>query len=151
MQRQQDRMLQRNRQREQAMTDLLAQPGVGAALVPLNAMNLTIVSSLPRGGGATLMAMLEAGGAKLLKDEGQGFQWSSAPRQARQPGGSVGVENGYFQSGFVSRSLVYRRVVPPLGERICPVSAIAGSLSRNATAAAWSSGRLMRCIGESLA
>ena len=85
MQRQQDRMLQRNRQREQAMTDLLAQPAADAAPAPLNALNLTIVSSLPRGGGATAMAMLEAGGAKLLKDEGKGFQWSPAQELVRDP------------------------------------------------------------------
>lgn len=85
IQRQQERMQQRSRQREQAVSDLLAQPSGDSAAMPLNAMNHTIVSSLPRGGGATAMAMLEAGGATLLKDEGQRFEWSRAQELPRDP------------------------------------------------------------------
>jgi hypothetical protein len=85
LQRQQDRMSARNSEREHAMNQLLSQAADTPEPPALSAMNLTIVSSLPRGGGAMLMAMLEAGGAVVLRDDDSTYGWSAVEQITTQP------------------------------------------------------------------
>ena len=85
MARVQERQVERERLRQEAILDLL-KPDDEWTRTPLAAMNLTLVTGLPRAGGDMVMSMLEAGGMDLLKDGDNSTGWQRVEDLPGDPG-----------------------------------------------------------------